>query len=259
MANRYRVWILVWIATFIFPPGILAQTEKDSGARTPHSDLSGIWFQGGRGGGRNYRRFNPEEPPPLQPWAMEIRKQNRAGVTDLNGKGLDERDPVWYCFPPGATRIMIQPFPFEIVQTPNVVYILFEYDHSIRRIYTDGREHPEGYPFGWMGHSIGRWDGDTLVVDTVGFNDRTWLDRAGTPHSDALHVVERFRRVVGDTLEIEFLFDDPKAFTKSWGGKTVYRSTSMHDRADLPTEQPEIGEYLPCEEYLEVGKHREVR
>ncbi len=110
----------------------------------------------------------------------------------------------------------------------------------------DGREHPENWPFGWMGHSIGRWDGDTLVVDTVGLNDRTWLDRAGTPHSDQLHVVERFRRVNPDTLEIEFLFDDPKAFTKPWGAKIVYRPDQ------------EILEHVICEEHLQMDKYREA-
>ena len=117
---------------------------------------------------------------------------------------------------------------------------------GVRRIYMDGREHPEGWPFGWMGHSIGNWDGDTLVVDTVGLNDRTWMDRGGTPHSDALHVVERFRRVAHDTLEIDFLFDDPKAFTKPWGAKKVYRL-----RPDW-----EVLEDIACEEYLDIGKFR---
>ena len=221
-------------------------------------DLSGIWFQKGLGPSTSYRRFSIEDPP-LQPWAMDIYKTNRAGVKEPNGQGLQELDPLWYCFPPGATRSMLLNYPFEIIQVPNQLYILFEYDHGIRRVYMDGREHPEAYPFGWMGHSIGKWDGDTLVVDTVGLNDRTWLDRVGTPHSDALHVVERFRRVNHNTLEIEFLFDDPKAFTKPWEGKVVYLPRPTSETNATPDSKAEIAEYVPCEEHLQIGKYREVR
>ncbi|MCH8268702.1 MAG: hypothetical protein O7A06_01805 [Acidobacteria bacterium] len=216
---------------------IQAQTAPQSRAATP--DLSGIW-SGIRGDPNG--RFAQEEPP-LQPWAMEIYKRNRAGV--INDTGLDHLDPVTFCFPVGPTRAMMQR-QFQIVQLPKEVLILFEWDTLVRRIHMDGREHPENWPFGWMGHSTGRWDGDTLVVDTVGLNDRTWLDRAGTPHSDQLHVVERFRRVNPDTLEIEFLFDDPKAFTKPWGAKKVYRPG------------PEILEHIICEEHLQTGKYREA-
>ena len=89
----------------------------------------------------------------------------------------------------------------------------------------DGREHPEDpYPT-WMGHSIGRWDGNTLVVDTVGLmgDNKTWLDSMGHMHTDAMHVVERIRRVAQDSLEIEFTFDDPKAYTKPWKGKLDFQ------------------------------------
>ena len=100
-----------------------------------------------------------------------------------------------------------------------------------------------------MGHSIGKYEGDTLVVDTVGLNDRTWIDAGGTPHSDALHVVERFRRIRPDTLEIEFLFEDPKAFTRPWGAKKLYQLRPEMD----------VLEQIACEEYLQIGKHREVK
>jgi len=131
---------------------------------------------------------------------------------------------------------------FQIVQLPKEMLLLFELDSMVRRIYMDGRKHPEYWPFGWIGHSIGRWDGETLIVDTTGLNDKTWLDGIGTPHSDQLHVVERFRRVNQDTLEVEFQFEDPKAFTKRWGGKKVYRPG------------PEILDHVTCEENLQIGK-----
>jgi len=195
--------------------------------------------------GEHFAVGTHEPPNTANLAAMEIYKANREGTTSPNDRGREDLDPYSYCFPPGVTRSMVAHLrPFEIVQLPDRVYILFEVDHWVRRIYMDGRGHSEGWPFGWMGQSIGKWDGDTLVVDTTGLNDRTWMDRGGTPHSDALHVVERMRRVNHDTLEIDFLFDDPKAFTKPWGAKKVYRL-----RPDW-----EILEHIACEEYLEIGK-----
>ena len=237
MGSNLAGSILAVVAVLALAPVMLAQTPQQSGAASP--DLSGVWTQTGR---HPSGRFTKEEPP-LQPWAMEIYKRNRAGV-DPNDTARDDLDPSNFCFPPGPTRAMMGGL-FQLIQLPKEVLLLFQGD-STRRIYMDGRGHPEGWPFGWMGHSIGRWDGDTLVVDTVGLNDRTRLDRAGTPHSDQLHIVERFRRVDHDTLEVEFWFEDPKAFTKLWGAKKIYRPG------------PEILESIRCEEHLEMGKYREV-
>ena len=103
------------------------------------------------GAGRGFSK----DAPPLQPGAMQQYQANRQGLTSLNDKGLDERDPLAYCFPPGAARSMIMPYSFEIVQRPGVLYILFEFGSGIRRIYTDGRKHPEDVMPTWMGHSIG--------------------------------------------------------------------------------------------------------
>ena len=111
----------------------------------------------------------------------------------------------------------------------------------------DGQGHPDGYPITWMGHSIGKWDGDTLVVDTVGIHEKAWVDNLGLPHSEALRVVERFRRVGQDTLEYELTADDPKAYTKPWTGKKIFR---------LMPPDYNIMEHVICEEYLELGKHR---
>ena len=187
--------------------------------------LAGFWDRernAGESVDRNFRRFSTEQPP-LQPWAMEIFRANRGNVgmqrPSLNA--IDQLDPVNNCFPAGVPRIMLLRV-FEIIPLPDLVLMLFEYDHAVRRIYTDGREHPDGYPPGWMGHSIGQWDGDTLVVDTVGLTDRTWVDRIGTPHSESLRVVERFRRAAQDRLEVEFRFEDPEAFTRAWGGTKEY-------------------------------------
>ena len=128
-----------------------------------------------------------------------------------------------------------------------MVLVLFESDHWVRRSHTDGRGHPDGYPVTWMGHSISKWDGDALVVDTAGMDDRSWLDSLGHPMSDALRVEERFRRVNRDTLEIDFRFDDPKTYTRPWTGKKVYQLMPPHY---------EVLEDVVCSEYLEIGKHR---
>jgi len=116
---------------------------------------------------------------------------------------------------------------------------------SPRYIYTDGRPHPEGYPITFLGHSIGKWDGDTLVVDTINLDADTWIDGIGTPHSEELHVVERLRRAAQDTLEADFRFEDPKAYTRPWTGKKVFA---------LAEPGYEVLEDVSCEEYLDLGK-----
>jgi hypothetical protein len=123
-------------------------------------------------------------------------------------------------------RIYFHPYPFEFVHTPKDTIMIFEYDHMIRRIYTDGRDHPDPdvqVPL-WLGHSIGSWTDDTtFVVDTVGFNDRTWLDRSGIPHSEALHVTEVFRRIDRKNIELDITMEDPVALAEPWRTTFYYR------------------------------------
>ena len=233
---------IAMIAMLAFPSSILAQAPRPSGAAaarpgTSTPDLSGVWQPLPQGGERHH--FS-EQPAPMQPWAQE--KFNYAKNPDVPmGRGRDELEPRYNCLPPGPTGLMLNPLPFEIIQSPRRVILFHEHDHWIRQIWMDGREHPEGFPITWMGHSIGKWDGDTLVVDTVGINAKSsWIDRAGTPHSELLHVVERFRRLAHDTLEVQFLFEDPKAYTRPWGGKKVYKLG----------EGWEIQEHVVCEELL---------
>ena len=105
----------------------------------------------------------------------------------------------------------------EIVQQPNRVLIIYEFDHFLRQVWMDGRAHVKDLPPTWMGDSIGKWDGDTLVIDSTGFNDKTWLDRAGHPHSEDLHVVERlFNLVNAHVLQDDLTIMDPNSFTKPW-------------------------------------------
>ncbi len=235
-------------------PVLLAQTAPQPGAAIAAApDLSGKW---NRRAVRAPSGVYPDDPrgipflgftkgePPLQPMAREAYQANRKGLADPRLKGRDELDPSNSCFPPGPTRIFTDPRPFEIRQTAEVVYILSEMDHWVRRIYTDGKGRADGYPVTWMGYSIGKYNGDTLAVDTIGMYDKSWIDSLGTPHSEDLHLVERIRRVNHDTLEIEFNFDDPKAYTKPWTGKKVYR---------LQPPGYEMKEDIICEESRKLG------
>lgn len=254
MRLRFAGLVLAVGAVLVVSPGMRAQTAPPSGAasakgvpRTPDGkpDLSGIWNARGRPGDLGYRRFMADDPP-LQPEALKLFQYNREGVTDPSESGLDERDPSNFCYPVGATRIYTIPRPVEIRQLPGLTLLLSEWDHTIRRIYTDGREHPDGFPLVWEGHSIGKWDGDTFVVDTTSLRPETWVDAIGTPHSDALHIVERFRLLDRNTLEIDVLFEDSKAYTKPWGGKKVFEW-----KPDW-----EILGHANCEDHLQMGKPR---
>lgn len=152
---------------------------------------------------------------PYQTWALEKRKenvQNRATA-----------DPESKCYLPGVPRITYMPYPFRVVQTPKQISILYEYVHALRNIYMDS-QHPEGPIEWWMGDSRGRWEGDTLVVDVMHFNDQTWFDRAGNFHSEALHVVERYTPIDAAHINYEVTIEDPKVFTRPWKMSTpLYR------------------------------------
>ena len=125
--------------------------------------------------------------------------------------------PSEHCLPHGIPdAMMVGAAPFKIVQTPGEILILYEFQNRFRQIFTDGRGFPKEMSPAWLGYSLGKWDGDTFVVDTVGFNDLTWLDDGGHPHSDALHVTERFRRRDFGHMDFEITIDDPKAYTKPW-------------------------------------------
>ena len=160
------------------------------------------------GGGRGGARSEPHMP--FMPWS--------AAVYDYNSANMSKYDPEGYCLPPGGPRLMATPYPMEMIQLPDQKRIIMIFDgatHIWREIHMDGRAHPQGDALNptYLGHSVGRWEGDTLVVDTVGFNEGTWLDYYGHPHTDMLHVVERFSRPRKSTLHFEATIDDPGAYT----------------------------------------------
>lgn len=145
---------------------------------------------------------------PYQAWAAEKRKVNFEKREDL--------DPRNKCYLPGIPRANYSPYPFQIFQSDTDLTLLYEYAHTARTIYTNGSKHPSGHIDWWLGDSRGQWDGDTLVVDVIDFNDETWFDHSGNFHSDALHVVEKYSFIDPDHIRYEATIEDPKVFTRPW-------------------------------------------
>jgi hypothetical protein len=158
---------------------------------------------------------------PYQPWAAAKKVENF--------QNREKADPLGKCYLPGVPRIMYLDFPFQIFQTPRAIAIAFEWSLDYRLIYTNGTPHPPDTD-SWLGDSRGRWDGDTLVVDVSDNNDKTWFDMAGNFHSDALHVVERYRMTSPDTIQYEATIDDSKVFTKPWTINIVLKRRTDRDR-----------------------------
>jgi hypothetical protein len=145
---------------------------------------------------------------PYQPWAAELVKTTRANNRP--------NDPLTHCLPTGIVRLHVFPLFRKIVQVPGLLVILNELNATYRQIFTDGRPLPVDPNPSWNGYSSGKWEGDTLVVQTTGFRDGLWLDTGASPLTDVARITERFRRVNYGTLEIELTIDDPKAYTKPW-------------------------------------------
>jgi hypothetical protein len=171
-------------------------------------DLGGLWNAvDGRFLTNISRRAGIE--PPFQPWAAALFKERQ---------GNEGRDrPSGMCLPKTIPDAMLVPnYPWKVVQTPGLTIVLFENFTQYRQIFTDGRDFPEERAPTWFGYSLGKWDGDVFVVESLGFNDKSWLDDGGHPRSEAMKVTERFRRLDYGHLEIDFTFDDPKAYTRPW-------------------------------------------
>ena len=170
-------------------------------------DLNGVWE-------RPFvpdmtKSFKNQQGPatlPFRPEAAEAFKNYDPAQFDYTG----------HCLPQGLTRSMNSPFPLEIFQTPKRVAFLYEAWNVFHVVPTDGRDHPKDLDATWMGDSVGHYQGDTLVVDTTGFNQKTRLDTIGHPHSDALHVIERFTRADAQHIAYEITIEDPKTFTQPW-------------------------------------------
>jgi hypothetical protein len=222
------------IAAVAVVPFIVVPVSGQGGSgqtfpRTPDGrpDLSGIW-QVMNHAAWNIQDQNAEPGPhgapwlgipasrgvvegndiPYQPWARAKKEENYKNRLTL--------DPETNCYLPGVPRITYMPFPFQVIQTPTYIAILYEYVHAIRHIYVDGSPHPDGLIEWWMGDSRGRWEGDTLVVSVRHFNADTWFDRAGNFHSEEMQLTERYSFVDRDTITYEVTVEDPKVFTRPW-------------------------------------------
>jgi len=129
-------------------------------------------------------------------------------------KAFSNESPLSHCLPEGMPLLEMGPAPYKIIQTPGLTVMLYERDTTYRQVYTDGRKLPDDPQPSWLGYSVGKWDGDSLVVDTIGFNDRGWLDARGHTHSEALHLTERFHRLDVGHMEVQMTIDDPKTYTR---------------------------------------------
>ena len=265
-----RGFLMAAILTTVWLPGsVSAQSAARGRAKTPRTregkpDLTGVWQGGsttrgsweeanaGTGVGGTGRdpsapvalssndRPAGREGAPYQPWAAQ------KVLESFKNRGID--DPAALCLPLGLPRLpMLGLFPLQIVQTPTQVVILYEY-MSVFRVIPLNAAHPDDILPSYMGNSVGHWEGDTLVVDVTGFNDKTWLSGTGTFHSDALHVVERYTRVDKDRINYDVTMEDPKVLTKPW---TIHSSMMLREGTRLE-------EYVCAENNLDPGYYEKL-
>jgi hypothetical protein len=224
-------------------------------------DLSGIWENrrgagGQRGQGAAAAPAAAAGTPPLasfgniganipggvpsQPWAAELVKKRMADNSKDN--------PDAHCLPMGNMQFHTHPQPRKIIQTPGAIYIIYEANSGLRQIFTDGRSLPpkDADPW-WYGYSVGRWEGDTLVVETTGFRDGGWLDVNGNPLTDAGKTIERFRRPNYGTLEIDVTIDDPKAYTKPFTVRLNQRIMIDTELIEFICEERDATHYVGAE------------
>jgi len=243
---------------------VVAQSKTSAPRLAGHPDLTGVWqggstiagkwedANGGTGVGGTGR--NPTAPvvlssndrpagregAPYQDWAAKkvLEAYNRRGVDD----------PTAQCLPGGIPRsVMLGLFPQQFVQTPTQLVILYEY-MNVYRVVPFTTKHPDDLIPSYMGNSVGRWDGDTLVIDVVGFNDKTWLAGTGTFHSDQLHITERYTRVSNDRIDYQVTMEDPKVLTKPW----ILTSSLML------REGTRLEEYICAENNLDPGRYEKL-
>jgi hypothetical protein len=201
---------------FVFVPFCFLVVEAETHAQKI-PDLNGFWNN----------QYTPNlatalgHEPPYTPYGLE------------RWKNVDtQNDPTAKCLPVGPSRAFTAPFPFQVIQTSGMIAFLYEYQTIYRMIYTDGRPHPDDifdYPE-FMGHSIGHWEGDTLVIDTVGINERSWLDTAGHEHSARLHLTERMQKIDEDHIKWTVTYDDPVFFTEPWSITRTFTRGKATDR-----------------------------
>jgi hypothetical protein len=260
--------MVVW-PTFMSAPSAQTATRAAAKSTIPRAsdgkpDLTGVWqggstqrgsweqANGGVGVGGSGRdpsapvtlssndRPAGREGAPYQPWAAQ------KVLEAFNRRGID--DPTAQCLPAGLPRtVMLGLFPQQIVQTPTQIVMLYEYMNVFRVIPLNAK-HPDDIIPSYLGNSVGRWEGDTLVVDVIGFNDKTWLAGTGTFHTDALHITERFTRVDKDQIDYQVTMEDPNVLTKPW----TLRSTLML------REGTRLEEYVCAENNIDPDRYEKL-
>jgi hypothetical protein len=184
--------------------------SPDNGKALSH-DLSGVWMPYSV----HMDGIDEKLRPSLTPWG-QARFDASAPLVGPRAVAGKENNPALHCEPEAVPKSLILPNPFEIVQIPGRMFMFFEQYHLWRTIWADGRPLPKDLDPSFLGYSVGKWEGDTFVVDTIGMNDKPWVDSYGNPRSEQMHLTERYRRLDHDTLEMQIIMDDPKAYTKPW-------------------------------------------
>ena len=207
LKNGLAGLIMTLVAVLVFSSSALAQGFDPR-------DLSGIWLTGGQ---RNLSSQNP----PRTAWGEEKYNATKPGYGPKGVPPALGNDPTGSCNPLGLTRMLLYNRPMELFVLPGRMMQFFEWSHVLRTIRTDGRKLVEDPPeLKWYGYSAGRWEGDTFIVETNGLDDRAWVDQFGHVISDTARVVERYRRVKQDTLELTITLDDPQTYTRPWVSDT---------------------------------------
>ena len=211
-----------FLGGYVNQPGQGKQPARPVAGPTPHLpdgrvDFggNGAWYPGFSGNiaetrWKGVKSADKQVEVPFLPWSLKVFNERV--------ETLAKDDPEAQCLPVGVPRYMFDPYPFQMIQTADRVIFLFEGDnYPWRLVYTDGKAtHPKDLKPSWMGHAVGRYEGDTLVVDVAGFNDKSWFDQAGHAHSDRLHLIERYTRADSLTMKYEVTIDDPGAYAAPW-------------------------------------------
>ena len=256
MRNRFAILTAVGAGVLLFSSlalaqggrgGIMAANPANANKPFDKHDLSGIWTRNGTpagyGGGGTCRdcgdRGFSNDVPPMTPLGQKMFDANKPsygrnlGSPDANAHPEEHigrrravppangTDPYQYCNPEGVTRALIYPDPLEMNVLPDKIMQQFEWTYATRTIWTDGRKLPEDADqLRWWGYSTGHWDGDTFVVDSNGFDERTWIDHFGYPHSTDMKLQERYKRTAYDLMELSMTVTDPKIYTRPWVSQT---------------------------------------
>jgi hypothetical protein len=216
MRSRVIRFFIVLILMLVVSYSAFGQRGRGRGGRTdapiatgpfdPH-DLTGVW--GGSG------EYLGTPPPPLTAWGKALFDSYKPSYGPRAIPPALGNDPTGKCDPLGFPRIFFAGVR-EFFQVPGRMLQVYEHNRVYREIWTDGSPLPEDPDPRWLGWSVGKWEGDTFVVNSIGFDDRTWLDHFGNPHSDEMKLEERYRRVAKGALEVTMTIDDPKTYTKPW-------------------------------------------